>query len=287
MKELVILTGHSGAGKSTSAGLLEDLGFFCIDNIPPEVIFQVAGLLSNSVEKLAIVIDVRSLKFGDLAKTIRDLRQRYPLTNVVFLTASKETLLQRYAHTRRSHPLSKDTKSISEAIELEFNLMKDIIEIADIVIDTTHLNPHQLREKLTKVLQTFEANENKNISFILHIISFGFKYGIPLDADFVFDVRFFPNPYYITELRTKTGKDDEVKEFMKNVEGTKSYLEKIISVIKTSIGMYETEGRRELTVAVGCTGGRHRSVYFAEELYELFAKESYKVTITHRDIDLG
>lgn len=280
----MILTGHSGAGKSTSAGLLEDLGFFCIDNIPPEVILQVAGLLSSSIDKLAILLDIRSLKFGNLLKAFQELKQRYPFAKVVFLTATKDTLLQRYAHTRRSHPLSKEVGSVSKAIELEFKLMKDVMELSDLVIDTTLLNPHQLRKKLTQILETFE--ENENTVFVVHILSFGFKYGIPLDADFVFDVRFFPNPYYISELREKTGKDPEVKEFMKNVEGVSDYLQKIAAVVKVGISMYETEGKMETTVAIGCTGGKHRSVYFAEELSNIFSK-SYKTTLIHRDVEIG
>lgn len=276
------MTGHSGAGKSTAAGLLEDLGFFCIDNLPPEVVYQVASILSNSVDKLAIVLDVRSFLFGNILKAINDVKERYPFTKVVFLTATKDTLIQRFAHTRRSHPLSKQTSSIGEAIDKEIDMMKDVMEIADLVIDTTMLNPHQLREKLTKILE-----EKSGKVFVIHIISFGFKYGIPLDADFVFDVRFFPNPFYITELRTKTGKDPEVKEFLKNVDGVSGYLQRIIALLRIAMSRYEMEGRKEVTVAIGCTGGRHRSVYFAEELANIFEKEGYKITLNHRDVDLG
>jgi len=276
------LTGHSGAGKSTAAGLLEDLGFFCIDNLPPEVVYQVASILSNTVDKLAIVLDVRSFLFGNILKAINDVKERYPFTKVVFLTATKDTLIQRFAHTRRSHPLSKQTSSIGEAIDKEIDMMKDVMEVADLVIDTTMLNPHQLREKLTKILE-----KKSEKVFVIHIISFGFKYGIPLDADFVFDVRFFPNPFYITELRSKTGKDPEVKEFLRNVDGVSGYLQRMMALLKIAISRYETEGRKELTVAVGCTGGRHRSVYFAEELAGIFEQDGYKITLNHRDVDLG
>ncbi len=278
----MILTGHSGAGKSTAAGLLEDLGFFCIDNLPPEVVYQVASILSNTVDKLAIVLDVRSFLFGNILKAINDVKERYPFTKVVFLTATKDTLIQRFAHTRRSHPLSKQTSSIGEAIDKEIDMMKDVMEVADLVIDTTMLNPHQLREKLTKILE-----KKSEKVFVIHIISFGFKYGIPLDADFVFDVRFFPNPFYITELRSKTGKDPEVKEFLRNVDGVSGYLQRMMALLKIAISRYETEGRKELTVAVGCTGGRHRSVYFAEELAGIFEQDGYKITLNHRDVDLG
>ncbi|MGB9615365.1 MAG: RNase adapter RapZ [Fervidobacterium sp.] len=282
MKELVILTGHSGAGKSTAAGLLEDLGFFCIDNLPPEVVYQVAGILSSKIEKLAIVLDVRSFLFGDILYAIKNVKERYPFTKVIFLTATKDTLVQRFAHTRRSHPLSKQTSSISEAIDLEMDLLKDITEISDLVIDTSLLNPHQLREKLTKFLE-----ERSEKTFVIHIISFGFKYGIPLDADFVFDVRFFPNPFYIAELRSKTGQDEEVKEFLRSIDGVDEYLKKMYEILKISISRYDLEGRKEITVAIGCTGGRHRSVYFAQELANLFQSENYNTTIDHRDVDLG
>ncbi|ABS61006.1 RNase adapter RapZ [Fervidobacterium nodosum] len=282
MKELVILTGHSGAGKSTAAGLLEDLGFFCIDNLPPEVVYQVASILSNNVDKLAIVLDIRSYLFGNIQNAIKDVKERYPFTKVLFLTAAKDTLIQRFAHTRRSHPLSKQTNSIGEAIELEFEIMKEIMEIADLVIDTTMLNPHQLRTKLTTFLE-----EKSEKTFVVHVISFGFKYGMPLDADFVFDARFFPNPFYINELRPKTGKDEEVKEFLRKIDGVSEYLNKIYELINIAISRYETEGRKEITVAIGCTGGKHRSVYFAEELGQMFLNKDYKVTIEHRDVELG
>lgn len=276
------MTGHSGAGKSTAAGLLEDLGFFCIDNLPPEVVYQVASILSNNVDKLAIVLDIRSYLFGNIQNAIKDVKERYPFTKVIFLTAAKDTLIQRFAHTRRSHPLSKQTNSIGEAIELEFEIMKEIMEIADLVIDTTMLNPHQLRTKLTTFLE-----EKSEKTFVVHVISFGFKYGMPLDADFVFDARFFPNPFYINELRPKTGKDEEVKEFLRKIDGVSEYLNKIYELINIAISRYETEGRKEITVAIGCTGGKHRSVYFAEELGQMFLNKDYKVTIEHRDVELG
>lgn len=282
MKELVILTGYSGAGKSTAAGLLEDLGFFCIDNLPPEVVYQVASIVIPSVEKLTIVIDVRGFMFGNVIKAIRDVKDRYPFTKIVFLTTKKEILIQRFAHTRRSHPLSKQATSISEAIDLEIEMMKDVFDVADIVIDTSQLNPHQLREKLTMLIESKQPT-----GFTVHVISFGFKYGIPLDADFVFDARFFPNPFYIQELRSKDGRDEEVKEFLRNIDGVKEYVEKIKNILEFAISRYRTEGRKEITVAIGCTGGRHRSVYFAEELSKAFENAGYETTVEHRDVALG
>jgi len=281
----VILTGYSGAGKSTAAGLLEDLGFFCIDNLPPEVAYQVASLVSQSVEKLAIVVDVRSYLLGDVTAAVKEIKERFKFAKIVFLTAKKDVLIQRFAHTRRIHPLSKQTSSINEAIDLEVELMKDVVEIADIVIDTSHLNPHQLREKLTKLLTKSGQGTTRN--FVVHLVSFGFKYGIPLDADFVFDVRFFPNPFYIPELRQKDGRDPEVKNFLDNVEGVNEYLNRVEMILKFATSRYELEGRNELTVAIGCTGGKHRSVYFAEKLAEFFKSNGYSVTLEHRDVALG
>jgi len=256
LKELVILTGYSGAGKSTAAGLIEDLGFFCIDNLPPDATYQVANIVAGNVDKLAIVLDVRSYLFGDVKKAIKDLKDRFNFCKVVFLTAKKDVLIQRFANTRRTHPLSKQTTSISEAIDLETELMSGVIEVADVVIDTSQINPHQLREKLTNILSS--AGSKKSI---IHIISFGFKYGMPLDADFVFDARFFPNPFYIPELRQKDGRDQEVRDFLKKVDGVDEYLHSIFNIVSFAAARYESEGRNEITIAIGCTGGRHRSVY--------------------------
>jgi len=282
LKELVILTGYSGAGKSTAAGLIEDLGFFCIDNLPPDATYQVANIVAGSVDKLAIVLDVRSYLFGDVKKAIKDLKDRFNFCKVVFLTAKKDVLIQRFAHTRRTHPLSKQTTSISEAIDLETELMSGVIEVADVVIDTSQINPHQLREKLTNILSS--AGSKKSI---IHIISFGFKYGMPLDADFVFDARFFPNPFYIPELRQKDGRDQEVRDFLKKVDGVDEYLHSIFNIVSFAAARYESEGRNEITIAIGCTGGRHRSVYFAEEIKNILEARSYQTTVEHRDVDLG
>jgi len=282
LKELVILTGYSGAGKSTAAGLIEDLGFFCIDNLPPDATYQVANIVAGNVDKLAIVLDVRSYLFGDVKKAIKDLKDRFNFCKVVFLTAKKDILIQRFAHTRRTHPLSKQTTSISEAIDLETELMNGVIEAADVIIDTSQINPHQLREKLTNILSS--AGSKKSI---IHIISFGFKYGMPLDADFVFDARFFPNPFYIPELRQKDGRDEEVKDFLKKVDGVDEYLHSIFNIVSFATARYESEGRNEITLAIGCTGGRHRSVYFAEEIKNILEARSYQTTVEHRDVDLG
>ncbi|MBO8160477.1 MAG: RNase adapter RapZ [Thermosipho sp. (in: Bacteria)] len=278
MKKLIILTGMSGAGKSTALGLLEDLGFYCIDNFPPALIDKLLPVLSINIEKLAFVIDARSGELKKIGRIIENLKQKYlNVTQVIFLTAKKEVLINRFALTRRNHPLLKEDLSLEKAIDKEKKYLSEVLEKSDIVIDTSNLNPHQLREKLKAILE-----DSSNI-FSLRLVSFGFKYGIPLDVDFVFDVRFFPNPFYVGNLKEKTGKDPEVKEFMYNTEGVKEFLDLLEKLVKFSIKRYESEGRMELNIGIGCTGGQHRSVFFAEELKNRFSKV-YKVTVDHRDV---
>lgn len=278
MKNLIILTGMSGAGKSTALDLLEDLGFYCIDNFPPALIDKLLPVLSINIDNLALVIDIRSGEVNKLEKAIDFLKRKYSkIMQIIFLTAKKDVLIKRFALTRRNHPLSKGNLTLEKAIDEERRQLAPILEISDIVIDTSNLNPHQLREKLKRVL---EGLSNK---FSLRIVSFGFKYGIPLDVDFIFDVRFFPNPFYIKNLRNKTGKDEEVKDFMYKTKGVKEYIDLMKNVIEFSIKRYENEGRMELIIGIGCTGGQHRSVFFAEELGKQFS-DRYIVNVDHRDV---
>lgn len=278
MKNLVILTGMSGAGKSTALGLLEDMGFYCIDNLPINLIEDILPLVSINVENLALVLDARSGNFDDIDKIITNLRKSFSKNlKVIFLTAKDDVLINRFAHTRRNHPLMKKAGSLEKAIEYERNLLTKFIDVSDIVIDTSSLNPHQLRETLVDVLSKVKNR------FLIRIMSFGFKHGIPLDADFIFDVRFFPNPFYVKGLKEKTGKDKEVKEFMYNTKGTNEFLNLIKNVIDFAVIRYENEGRMELSVGIGCTGGQHRSVFFAEELSK-FYDEKYEVLLEHRDV---
>ncbi|MDK2886280.1 MAG: RNase adapter protein RapZ [Thermosipho sp. (in: thermotogales)] len=268
----------SGAGKSTALGLLEDLGFYCIDNFPPALIDKLLPVLSINIENLALVIDVRSGELDKLESVVKSLKEKYnKVLQIIFLTAKKEILINRFALTRRNHPLLKEKFSLEKAIDEEKKYLSPILEISDVVIDTSNLNPHQLREKLKKIL------EGLTYRFSLRIVSFGFKYGIPLDVDFVFDVRFFPNPFYVRDLKNKTGKDKEVKEFMYNTEGVETFMEFLEKIIDFSIKRYENEGRMELNIGIGCTGGQHRSVFFAEELGKKFS-EKYNVNIEHRDV---
>lgn len=278
MKKLILLTGMSGAGKSTALGLLEDLGFYCIDNFPPALISKLLPVLSINIDNLALVIDIRSGELNKLEDVVNFLKKKYSkILQIIFLTAKKDVLIKRFALTRRNHPLSKENLSLEKAIDEERKQLAPILENSDVVIDTSNLNPHQLREKLKTIL------EGLTYDFSLRIVSFGFKYGIPLDVDFVFDVRFFPNPFYVRNLRNKTGKDKEVKDFMYNTEGVKDFMDLLEKIIEFSIKRYETEGRMELSIGIGCTGGRHRSVFFAEELGKQFSGK-YIVNIEHRDV---
>lgn len=278
MKKLILLTGMSGAGKSTALGLLEDLGFYCIDNFPPALISKLLPVLSINIDNLALVIDIRSGELNKLEDVVNFLKKKYSkILQIIFLTAKKDVLIKRFALTRRNHPLSKENLSLEKAIDEERKQLAPILENSDVVIDTSNLNPHQLREKLKTILEGLTYN------FSLRIVSFGFKYGIPLDVDFVFDVRFFPNPFYVRNLRNKTGKDKEVKDFMYNTEGVKDFMDLLEKIIEFSIKRYETEGRMELSIGIGCTGGQHRSVFFAEELGKQFSGK-YIVNIEHRDV---
>ncbi|MCD6104296.1 MAG: RNase adapter RapZ [Thermosipho sp. (in: Bacteria)] len=278
MKKLILLTGMSGAGKSTALGLLEDLGFYCIDNFPPALISKLLPVLSINIDNLALVIDIRSGELNKLEDVVNFLKKKYSkILQIIFLTAKKDVLIKRFALTRRNHPLSKENLSLEKAIDEERKQLAPILENSDVVIDTSNLNPHQLREKLKTILEGLTYN------FSLRIVSFGFKYGIPLDVDFVFDVRFFPNPFYVRNLRNKTGKDKEVKDFMYNTEGVKDFMDLLEKIIEFSIKRYETEGRMELSIGIGCTGGQHRSVFFAEELGKRFSGK-YIVNIEHRDV---
>ena len=279
-----MLTGLSGAGKSTAAGLLEDLGFFCIDNVPANLGMEIFKMLTYSaIEKAAFVIDLRSTEFGNdnITESIKLLKsnQNGIKVKVVFLMASEPEIIRRFGLTRRAHPLIKKAGGLEDAVKLEKDKMKDIMEISDFVIDTSKMNSHQLREKLKSLIE----RESK---FFVRIVSFGFKHGIPMDLDFIFDVRFFPNPYYIGNMRFHTGKDEDVKEFLRSTKGVKEFLDKLVDITEFASRMYSNEGRMEINIGIGCTGGRHRSVFFAEEMADSLSKKGYNVASEHRDIDL-
>lgn len=277
MRKILVVSGLSGAGKSTAVKVLEDLGFFCIDNLPPILINDFIALLTNSsVEKVALVIDVRSAQLGDAVQAVKKLIGSYgnPVT-VIFLEASVEELLRRFATTRRRHPL-EGVLNLQQAILKEKEMLEEIREISTI-IDTTDLDIHSLREKISSLLKEEEQ-------FMIRIRSFGFKYGMPLDTDFVIDTRFLPNPFYEKELASLDGRDERIKEFFKKYDVVERFIRNAAEMIILASEGYTKEGRTTMTVSVGCTGGRHRSVYVVERLYEVL-KGNFIVHVEHRDVN--
>ena len=267
MLEIVIITGMSGAGKSLAIRAFEDMGFFCIDNLPPQFLPKIAELASATKEKIsriAAVVDIRGGElFDDFKDVLQELKKDDRNFKLLFLDAHDEVLIKRYKETRRKHPLSHEGDgSILEAIQKEREKLEDIKRYADFVIDTSTLLPKDLKEKLFEIFVQQKSKE----AMLITIMSFGFKYGLPLDADLVFDVRFIPNPFYVDTLKYKTGKDPEVKEYVLKWDVTKEFLQKLFDLILFLIPNYAEEGKGQLVIAIGCTGGKHRSVTVAEEL---------------------
>lgn len=284
--EFVIITGMSGAGKTQAMKTLEDLGYFCVDNLPVQLIMKFAQLAhdkSNQITKVAIVVDVRSGEHLKEANgVIQQLRYEGVPCKILFLDASDECLVKRFKETRRSHPLSEDGR-IEWGIDKERTQLAELKNYADYVIDTSMLLTRELRENLERI---FKGGQNYN-NLMVTVLSFGFKYGIPTDSDLVFDVRFLPNPYYVDELRSLTGNDEAVQAFVMNSEIYEKFIEKLVDMISFLIPNYILEGKNQLVISVGCTGGKHRSVTVANALYRALNQETknYGVKIEHRDIE--
>lgn len=280
--QLVIITGMSGAGKTVAIQSFEDMGFFCIDNMPPKLIPKFWELIKESgkVTKIALVVDLRSRSFfEEIQGMLVDIENtNFIDTQVLFLDASDEELVSRYKETRRAHPLAMDGL-VTEGIRKERAILEDLKTKASIVIDTTNLTPRQLREKINQEFKTSEDH-----GFRVEMVSFGFKYGLPIDADIVMDVRFLPNPHYIPELRPLTGMDQAVYDYVMSFDETEKFYGMFIGLLQTIMPGYVKEGKSSLTVAIGCTGGQHRSVALTERVGHALEKE-YKVNITHRDKD--
>jgi UPF0042 nucleotide-binding protein len=284
-KKIIIITGLSGSGKSTAIDALEDAGFFCIDNLPVILLpkfLELRAETGSEITKLALVMDLREKEFIQRYPDIfTKLRQEGYLFEILFLEASTEALLRRYSQTRRKHPLS-EAKSLLEGIQAERKELKDLREIADLIIDTSNYNVHELKEIiLNHVLKAVPAKRMK-----IYLLSFGFKYGIPHDADLVIDVRFLPNPHFVQELRNLAGTSPKVKEFMDRWKETHIFLEKYLDLLNYLIPHYEKEGKSSLTIAVGCTAGTHRSVSIADVIYRELKKTTNLITLNHRDIEL-
>lgn len=280
--ELVIITGMSGAGKTVAIQSFEDMGYFCIDNMPPNLVPKFWELVKETgkLTKIALVVDLRSRSFfEEMQRMLIDIENTSFIdTRILFLDSSDSELVSRYKETRRTHPLAMDGL-ITEGIRKERAILEDLKTQASIVIDTTSLTPRQLRDKINQEFQS-----SKDVGFRIEMLSFGFKYGIPIDADIVMDVRFLPNPHYIPELRPKTGLDQDVYDYVMHSEQTEDFYQYFSQLLFKIMPGYIKEGKRSLTVAIGCTGGQHRSVALTKRLAQALEVE-YKVNTTHRDKD--
>lgn len=279
----VVITGMSGSGKQTAQKMLEDMGYYCVDNLPVPLIVKFAELLYDSErDKVALGIDVRAdQSFDEVMQALDEMRAKGYKYEMLFLDASTKTLLKRYKESRRVHPLAMGGR-VEDGIERERMILEETKKDADYVIDTSRLLTRELREELENI---FVKNENYK-SLMVNISSFGFKHGILQDADLVFDVRFLPNPYYIDELKHKTGNDSEVHDYVMQFDESKMFLEKIKDLLDFLIPNYIKEGKNQLVIGIGCTGGKHRSVTLANEIYNALKEDDreYGVTINHRDI---
>ena len=281
----VIVTGMSGAGRSTALRALEDAGYFCVDNLPISLIEKFSELIypgNTEVTKVALGIDIRSGKaFNELAATLEELTVAGVNYEILFLDSSDEVLVKRYKETRRTHPLAQNGR-VADGIQEERKRLEFLKKQADYIIDTSNLLTRELKQELDKI---FVQNRNfKNL--VITVLSFGFKYGIPTDSDLVFDVRFLPNPYYYEELRKLSGNDKPVQDFVMGFEVSHRFLDKLIDMIQFLIPNYVLEGKNQLVISIGCTGGKHRSVTLANKLYERLRNNAdYAVRIEHRDIE--
>jgi UPF0042 nucleotide-binding protein len=280
-KELVVLTGISGAGKATALKTFEDLGYRAVDNLPLELLLDFAGLVAKSteIERAAIVVDIREGQTLDRLPEIINQVKRVLPTRVVFLDAQDGVLVRRYSETRRPHPLSR-SETVSRSIVEERQLLDAIRNLSDALIDTSTFNVHELRAHLLKRF----GHENQANQLLVSCLSFGFKNGVPLDADLVFDVRFLPNPHFVQEFRERTGKDPKVAAYIEGFPQTGEFLEKLTDLMLYLLPHYIKEGKSYLTVGFGCTGGQHRSVMMAEEMTKRLAKAGFQVKAVHRDI---
>ena len=282
--EFLIVTGLSGAGKSRAVDALEDIGFYCVDNIPPKLIptfYALCAKAGHTLSRVAVVTDIRGGDmFSSLFETLDDLKNEDKHYRILFLDANDYVLINRFKETRRKHPLAENNLgSLEQAVKLEREILRPVREKADYIIDTSFLSPAQLKERISNL---FLGDSSQ--ALMVHCVSFGFKYGIPTEADLVFDVRCLPNPFYIEELKHLTGLDEPVYSYVMKWEQTKGVVQRLISLIDYMLPLYCDEGKSQLVIAIGCTGGKHRSVALAQLLYDHLLENGHRTSVNHRDI---
>jgi RNase adapter protein RapZ len=282
--EVIIVTGLSGSGKSVAIRALEDNGYFCIDNLPALLIPKFIDLCegyNEGITRIALGVDLRAGQFLQaLPQVLADLRHAGHHVQVLFFDASDEVLLRRFSETRRPHPLAGE-EPVQEGISRERKALEAMRELADKVIDTTDLNVHELKREMEERFCQAPYSRSMNV----FLTSFGYKYGIPHDTDMILDVRFLPNPYFVSELRAHDGLETEVEEYVLKNEETRTFLDRLYSLLEFALPLYEREGKSSLTLALGCTGGRHRSVVLVEELHKRLGGGKFRIHVKHRDID--
>jgi UPF0042 nucleotide-binding protein len=281
-RQLVLLTGLSGSGKGSVLRAFEDLGFYCVDNLPVDLLPSFSEMYaqgSGELERVALLVDAREgEKLQQLPAIYRQLRRQHPAT-LVFVEAGDEALLRRFSETRRPHPMGRE-QTVREGILREKRLMAPIRKIADVILDTTKFNVHELRQFITDRFQNPDRQP-----MLVSLVSFGYRFGVPPDADLVFDVRFLPNPHFVPQFRPLTGKDPRVARYIRSFPQTRQFLDRVDKLLKFLLPHYIREGKSYLTVGFGCTGGRHRSVMMAEAFRRLFTRRGQSVKVIHRDVD--
>lgn len=282
--EVLIITGLSGSGKSKAASVLEDIGFYLVDNLPAEMMLHLARFCraaQGKYDRLAFVYDVRAGEPAErLLSALKEIKAEVESSKVLFLNTDTETIIHRYKETRRNHPLAGDGKSIEQAVELEREWTRPVQEQADIVLDTSTFSTAKLRSELLAIF----GKQSDRSALQVNVMSFGFKYGLPLEADLVFDVRFMPNPYYVDELKPLTGLDEPVREFVFRYEETREFVAQLENMLQYLLPLYSEEGKSVLVVGIGCTGGHHRSVAITREIVGFLQDKGFAVTESHRDI---